>query len=758
MVTLQRLRHPIFTRRWALTGGLLALSLLFLWPLALHPNAIPMPQTYHTTDLLLTHLPNALYIHDSLLRYHQLPLWNSLLFSGQPFAADPLSGYAYLPNWLTVAFPSPAAFNLLFWLHLAWAGLGMYSFLRANRVRPPAALFAAAAFMGTPKLVAYLASGQVSLVFAVAWTPWLMLCALRMVCRSNRRSMLLFAACMSVTTLADIRWGFFAGLLAGVYILMLFVKQRSRASAPAPAHPVERGERYPSRKAPLSIPHSADRRQVSRILAAPFNEEGPGPGPDEVRPWSVFKSLGLSAALFLLLTGGLTFPLLEFMTLSRRSSLSMDALAIFPVEPSSLIGLFAPQLGLVYELVIYVGLGVLLLALFGLRRSPFWGAVALFAALFSMGQHAFIFPLAARLLPGLSWLRVPSRAWFIVAFALAVLSGYGLDRILAGGFSSKALRRLRLAAFSTSAAAVLLSVGMMLLARAILPGFLMFGLMTPLLWLVVLGLLSGRLEALRGTGLLLFLLLVDLLVANHSYLTYAPLPPKTPAVAWLEEQPGVFRVYSPSYSLPMPNLLEQANGVDPLHLDRYAQYLQAASGMPGGDYSVSLPNMYVDAGTPESVRQASTLPDLDALGRLNVRYLASAYPLESPGLVLRQRFGGTWVYENPQKRERAWLEGGLAGLMSWSPGRLVVDTNGPAGLLQVSETAYPGWQARVDGQPQPIQPSDGLRLAIPLSAGRHRVELTFRPLSVYLGGGIALVSWAAVAVLLLSTWKKGSHR
>ncbi len=707
MTTLPRLRHRLSIRHLALPAGLLALSLLYLWPLALHPNAVPMPLTYHVTDLLLTHLPNALYIHDVLARYHQLPLWNSLLFSGQPFAADPLSGYWYLPNWLAVAFPTPAAFNLLFWLHLAWAGWGAYAFMRANQVRRPAALFAAAAFMGTPKLVAYIASGQVSMVFAVAWTPWMVLCALRLVRKPNRQSILLFAACLAAVTLADIRWGFYAGLLAGAYILVQLFHLSS-----------------------FSFRKTGIRANVFWALPAPL------------------KSLLLSAALFLLLTAGLTLPLLQFMSLSRRSALSLDALAIFPVEPSSLLGLFAPQLGLVYELVVYVGLSVLLLAFFGLKRSPFWGGVALFSALFSMGQRSFVFPLAARLLPGMSWLRVPSRAWFIVAFALALLAGYGLDRVLAGDFAPKTLRRLRLAAFSTSLAALLLSGGMMLLAKALLPGFLLFGLMAPLVWIAVLGLLSGRLNAPRGGGLLLLLLLVDLSVANSSYLTHAELPPQTPAVDWLEQQPGLFRVYSPSYSLPMPNLLQQANGVDPLHLDRYAQYLQAASGMPGVDYSVSLPNIYVDANTPAAVRQASALPDLAALGQLNVRYLVAAYPLASPGLKPLQIISGVWVYQNPLDRGRAWLEGGEVRVIYWSPGHLIVDIVGPAGMLQTAEVAYPGWQARVDGEKQPLQTASNLRIAIPVTPGRHRVELLFRPGYVYAGWSLALAGWLAVFILL----------
>ncbi len=722
MTDLIKLRDQIFSRRWALVVCLPVLALLFLWPLVLHPNAIPMPLTYQTTDLVLTHLSNAMYVHETLRQFGQLPLWNSQLFSGQPFAADPLSGYWYLPNWLVVAFPVPAAFNALFWLHLTWAGLGMYAFLRSNGLRKPAALFAGAAFMGTPKLIAYIAGGQVSLVFAVTWMPWLMLSVLRLERRPNRQNLLLFAACLAIITLADVRWGFYAALLAGAFILTLLLSNAGRAFHHRDAD---------RRKVPL--------RTTLSLL------------------W--INRLGVSAVLVVLLTAGLTLPLLEFMGLSRRSSLTLDALSIFPIAPASLIGLLAPQLGLVYELVIYIGLGVLLLALFGVQRSPFWGAVALFAGLFSMGQHAFIFPLAVRLLPGLSWLRVPSRVWFIVAFALAILAGYGLDQLLAGGFSPRSLRRMRLIGLGASAMAIFLSAGMMLISHSILPSFLLFGLMTPLVWAVVLGLLSGRLSGSVGSALILLLLLVDLSVTNSSYLTYARLPARSPAVTWLEGQPGLYRVYSPSYSLPMPNLLQQANGVDPLHLDDYARLMQAASGISGGEYSVSLPDIYVDANTPQAMREASTRPDLELLGKLNVRYLAATYPLKTgeAGLKLAQRFGDTYVYENSLVSERAWLEGGQAKIASWSPGNLTIETSGPAGLLTVSEMAYPGWRLRVDGQPRPVLMTGEGLMAVQLGFGSYRVELAFRPLSIYLGWSIALVSWLVVAALLLKGLWRGKR-
>ncbi len=107
-------------------AGFLALALLLLWPLTLHPNFVAFNPHAAYTDLLISHLPNAEYVRTSLAQFGQIPWWNIMLFAGQPFAADPLAGLWYPPAWLllTPGVPLPFAFNLLFVLHVAWAGWG----------------------------------------------------------------------------------------------------------------------------------------------------------------------------------------------------------------------------------------------------------------------------------------------------------------------------------------------------------------------------------------------------------------------------------------------------------------------------------------------------------------------------------------------------------------------------------------------------------------------------------------------------------
>jgi hypothetical protein len=68
------------------------------------------------------------------------------------------------------------------------------------------------------------------------------------------------------------------------------------------------------------------------------------------------------------------------------------------------------------------------------------------------------------------------------------------------------------------------------------------------------------------------------------------------------------------------------------------------------------------------------------------------------------------------------------------------------GLLVVGDAFYPGWRARVDGRRVPVQEVYAVR-AVPLEAGRHRVDFFYRPASVYWGFCIAV--GALVLIVLL---------
>jgi hypothetical protein len=197
----------ILGRTWRAYAIFLAIAALWLYPVALHPRQVPFQPGAQYSDLLISHLANSLFIRRALHEWGSIPLWNPTILSGMPLAADPLSGFWYVPNWLAHIWPSPLAYNILTWAHLGWAGLGLFYLARAEGLGELPSLFAGAMAAGMPKLVAHVGLGHVSLIFAVCWTPWLLL--------GIRRAM----EAVGGTPRAALRWGGVSGGLLGVIAL-----------------------------------------------------------------------------------------------------------------------------------------------------------------------------------------------------------------------------------------------------------------------------------------------------------------------------------------------------------------------------------------------------------------------------------------------------------------------------------------------------------------------------------------------------------
>jgi len=84
----------------------------------------------------------------------------------------------------------------------------------------------------------------------------------------------------------------------------------------------------------------------------------------------------------------------------------------------------------------------------------------------------------------------------------------------------------------------------------------------------------------------------------------------------------------------------------------------------------------------------------------------------------------------------------------WNRQSLVAETQEPA-LLVIGDSWFPGWQALVDGVPQPLVRVDVLFRGIMLDAGRHRIELRYRPWQFPVGCAVGALGLLAVALALV---------
>lgn len=85
----------------------------------------------------------------------------------------------------------------------------------------------------------------------------------------------------------------------------------------------------------------------------------------------------------------------------------------------------------------------------------------------------------------------------------------------------------------------------------------------------------------------------------------------------------------------------------------------------------------------------------------------------------------------------------------YSAERVVLKAIGP-GLLVLTDAAYPGWKATVDGEETPIVTTDVVFRGVALGPGEHTVVFTFAPLSVTIGLTVSLtavVLWLLTVVL-----------
>ncbi|MEN6409448.1 MAG: hypothetical protein ABFD44_07040 [Anaerolineaceae bacterium] len=706
--------------------------LLFLLPLLIYLPFVGgylYPVNSEFSDLAISHDPYTYFLQQSIIRNGQIPLWQNSILSGAPFAANPLSGVFYPPGWLALIFSLPLGLNIMALAHLLWGGVGMYLFLRRINLRPATACLGAIAFEALPKLAVHFAAGHLTLIYAVSWTPWVLWAETRRWEGGGRwDGRILPGLLVGMIFLADPRWAVYSGLLWAVYAVWLRM-----------AHPV-------------GLPG------IRRSF------------------WQEIGGMALQAMAGGALAAPLLLSMMQYAQLSTRSLMTGADRLAYSLPPARLLGLLFPDIGGYAEWIFYPGALILSLALFGVfapgirRRCGLWYGVFIVMVIWAMGDNIpGVEALAS--LPGLDWLRVPSRGLFLAGFALIVLAVQAVDMFLGDNLENDLEARLDPILYLTGmfGFALLIVGGIRVLSGALTIKFIWGTAALTIAFVWILARRRGWISAQVWWVGALILVLAD--CGGVSVLNFQPRSTAEvqsegkEAAQYLSEQPGQFRVYSPSYSLPQQTAvrwgLELADGVDPLQLKSYAQYMTNASGIPAKGYSVTLP-----AYTNEDVHSANQgfFPDLRLLGRLNVKYVAADFDMNLAGLKLLARFGNTRIYQNAMVMPRAWVEP-LDGegnnlwmpalIESWTPNRIVLKAEG-AGLLVLSEMDYSGWVVRIDNAPSEIVPVDGLLRGVKLESGTHLVEFVFRPVIIYVGIGLAVL--VMMVWLWLLTTKKGEYR
>jgi hypothetical protein len=144
---------------------------------------------------------------------------------------------------------------------------------------------------------------------------------------------------------------------------------------------------------------------------------------------------------------------------------------------------------------------------------------------------------------------------------------------------------------------------------------------------------------------------------------------------------------------------------------------------------------------PRAFVPRSLMAEPDPYRRIAV--LASIHDFADQGVVSESAGAG-------------WIPNGDAdvAIREYATDRLVLDVRAREdALVATSIPAWPGWRVRLDGQRLPIVTYNHGFVAFRVPEGPHRIELSYRPLSVTLGAAISVAS-AVLAWIVLRTRRR----
>lgn len=499
-------------------------------------------------------------------------------------------------------------------------------------------------------------------------------------------------------------------------------------------------------------------------------------------PWRGLAALATGKLLGAVVGGAQVLATLTFLAGSNRSSFDPYYAS---VPPAHLLQLLVP--GFMVNLApgwkdepMYVGAVPLLLAgwwavgLFrrraggpsgdaaeGLTQRLGWYALALgvLAAWLATGKHGGLYRLQTHL-PIVGQFRAPCRYLVLVDFAVSILAGLALGRILAGVRDPRPWRGLA-APWLIAATAV----GLALVFRVAYPGegagfdrrFLSSALCFATGAVLVTFAVRGRVVA---SCLLACLAAWDAYHFNLSHPDWGwalwkglPTLEELKAASPLPPEPGAGRVMQCAWHGTQSILLGERlvngyrGGIEPRKCLNYYQMctLQVAGAA-----------WYREADVGPAEKIAGLVPYGNG-------WYCVPDPLPRVRLLGKGIFSGDPGHDLPNLdlvhaalvTRPLDLDDGPAGkatLIEDRPGRLRVETESPGRqLLVVAESHDPGWHATIDGQPAAVERVNGDFLGCVVGPGQHTVELVFAPLCLLWGRVLSGIGMAGACLLLLTS-------
>lgn len=683
----------------------------------------------------------------------EIPLWNPYNNAGLPFIADTQAAVFYPPRLLTVGLAqalggwSYNALQIEMMAHVLAYTLMLYALMRRMTLTQPGSVAAGlvtaiiggyGGFMtGYPPL-------QLALLEAAIWLPLVML-GIHEATRDRLRpgGLLLAGVALGLSWLAGHpQTSYFLSLLTVAYYAYRIYDLRA-----------------------------AWTRFVGGVI--------------------VFGGIAFGLAAVQLLPG------IEYLRYTARSGFGYDAKDNgFPVQDivqfiyPGVISLFSP---------LYVGITALVLAMLvvwqRIKGARFWGGVALFGLVWSLGGNSVLYPLLYNVLPGLRFFRGQERAAFLVAGGLAILAGLGMTR-LAGWdavrdyASALRVRVILHRTFTFALIAAMIAfvawlgnpVGLSDALGGIAFGTIMIGLVA-FIFPVLMTANHRRGWLLLLIGLIAFELFT---VTMDTDATYDPMPAETqiaidppPLIAAaLADTDVPFRVDGArGLGGNFGSLYRVADirGISPLFLAGLYDLIEDETEPSRAWEVLSVRYVYTDWETlpvPSRIIERGT----DAFGPVSLHRLDTPRPfalLVFDAWVAADAADALSVVRNPavDVRRIGVVEARppftldvqrapvAATVTDYRPESFTVNVRAPAdGLLTVSLPFYPGWHitGATDLQIEPVR-TFGALTGIWLTAGDHTLSFVYDPITYRIGAILTLTTLAGLCLSALFVGIRAIH-
>jgi hypothetical protein len=397
--------------------------------------------------------------------------------------------------------------------------------------------------------------------------------------------------------------------------------------------------------------------------------------------------------------------------------------------------------------------------------------LAVLAFVYALGEWSLLNGVLYAVIPELWQNREPSRFFYLVSFALAALTAFGLDSLLEGAGNR---------ALWAPARPFLKWIAIVGVTALVLPGLIgqiNFNSWTSLSLLLIISSCGWFHRLTLGHALpsFRFLLVAFILFDLGAFYwnetswnqtaasgdKYQQMLTLRQPVAFIKAQPGLFRIRVTAD--PEPNVgdiyaVQTLWGGGATIMTDFSRLMvredllnvryhikPASTAAPDAIYQDKYWKVYEDkGGYPRAwlTHQAIIEPSHDAVfTRLEKRAIDSSK---------------VSLIESPLPRALdANTTGDSVSFRSYEADSMSMDVNttGTA-LLVVSEVFYPGWKATVNGQAAEIHKTDGALRGIVVPGGTSRVVFEYVPVSFYTGAVLSILTMGGVVVACVLLWRR----